>query len=305
MNSIKTILVAVDFSTGSRSAVEHGTRLAIEVGAKLHLLHVVDSEALAAHAALQEGLYEELAKSSAEGAGRAFSQWLGPIKLPQDHEVTIAVGVPLHEILEHVKSYHADLLVAGITGSGWALSGAGSVSAKLARKSPCNVLLVRADRHEAFRKVVACIDFSENAREVKAQACQFASSENSSLHFLHVWQEPLGAMPYALPFDGFGSEMAVATPEQKNAMAECLRKELTEFVAGVAQIASVTCALHEASNVGRGIADYAGNTGADLIVVGIKGRTNLKYVLMGSVAERLLGLLPCSVLVVKPMVTGS
>jgi nucleotide-binding universal stress UspA family protein len=53
-------------------------------------------------------------------------------------------------------------------------------------------------------------------------------------------------------------------------------------------------------NYGNGIAAHAEEVKADLIIVGHKGRTNLRYVLLGSTAERLLTQLPCSMLVVKP-----
>ena len=39
---------------------------------------------------------------------------------------------------------------------------------------------------------------------------------------------------------------------------------------------------------------------APLVVIGTKGKSNLKYVLLGSTAERLLRDLPASVLAVKP-----
>lgn len=39
--------------------------------------------------------------------------------------------------------------------------------------------------------------------------------------------------------------------------------------------------------------------GADLIVIGARGRSNLAYLLLGSTAERVLTRLPCSVLVVR------
>ena len=76
----------------------------------------------------------------------------------------------MHEILEHAKKFSADLLVAGITGAGDSPAGTGSVSGKLARKAVTGVLLVRADHPGAFRKAVACIDFSDTSREVAAQA---------------------------------------------------------------------------------------------------------------------------------------
>jgi nucleotide-binding universal stress UspA family protein len=47
------------------------------------------------------------------------------------------------------------------------------------------------------------------------------------------------------------------------------------------------------------IAKAAEDFAADLIVMGTRGNTGLKHVLLGSVAERTLRLAPCSVLAVK------
>lgn len=49
-----------------------------------------------------------------------------------------------------------------------------------------------------------------------------------------------------------------------------------------------------------GIVAHARQTAADLIVIGRKGSTNLRYVLLGSTAEQLLTILPTALLVVKP-----
>jgi nucleotide-binding universal stress UspA family protein len=47
------------------------------------------------------------------------------------------------------------------------------------------------------------------------------------------------------------------------------------------------------------IADLAREIAADLVVIGTRGHTGLKHVLLGSVAERTLRLAPCPVLTVK------
>ena len=47
------------------------------------------------------------------------------------------------------------------------------------------------------------------------------------------------------------------------------------------------------------ILDYAKEIGADLIVMGTRGLSGLKHVLLGSVAERTIRLAPCPVLTVK------
>jgi nucleotide-binding universal stress UspA family protein len=50
---------------------------------------------------------------------------------------------------------------------------------------------------------------------------------------------------------------------------------------------------------GPAIAEEAKRVGADLVVVGTRGHTGLKHLLLGSVAERTLRLADCPVLVIK------
>jgi nucleotide-binding universal stress UspA family protein len=299
MNHLKTILVAVDFSTGSRAALDQAARIAGLNGAKLHVLHVMDSAAVMALADAHEESFERRAKQSAEGAGAALVRWMEHSTVPAGCEVTIATGVPLHEILEHAKKFKADLLVAGIAGAGNRPAGAGSVSGKLARKAAMMVLLVRADHPHAFKKVVACIDFSETAREVAAQAHRVAVQDGACVDFLNVWQDPMLSMPYVAPMAEAGTPMFSSTPEFRKEYVENIQLSLKEFVSDVAQGIESAQVLLESGNYGSGIAIHAEAAKADLIVIGGKGRTNLRYVLLGSTAERLLTLLPCSVLVVR------
>jgi universal stress protein E len=56
----------------------------------------------------------------------------------------------------------------------------------------------------------------------------------------------------------------------------------------------------KAASHGHGIAEYARRMHANLLVLGTKGRSNLRYVLLGSTVERLLREIPCSALVVRP-----
>jgi nucleotide-binding universal stress UspA family protein len=49
----------------------------------------------------------------------------------------------------------------------------------------------------------------------------------------------------------------------------------------------------------EGIAESAAEVGADLIVMGTRGLTGFKHVLLGSVAERTVRTAPCPVLTVK------
>ena len=301
MNTLNSILVAIDFSTGSRAALEQAARIARLQGAKLNVLHVVDEAALSALARSHGSDYDlEVSKSTA-GTSAAIQRWLENIPLPTCCQIHIVIGNPLHEILEQIRKLEADLLVAGIAGAGNTPTGAGSVSRKLARKAPCRVLLVRADHSHPFRRVVAGIDFSEISREVVAAARRIAIKDGAAIDFLHVWQDPWTALPYSAPFGEIGMpNMITTTPEQRDHFIKNLRTELHDFVSEAAQGIQSSEVLHEAMNYGNGIAAHAEEVKADLIIVGHKGRTNLRYVLLGSTAERLLTKFPCSMLVVKP-----
>ncbi|MEM7386701.1 MAG: universal stress protein, partial [Verrucomicrobiota bacterium] len=51
---------------------------------------------------------------------------------------------------------------------------------------------------------------------------------------------------------------------------------------------------------GKGIVDYLNRSNADLAVVGTRGRTGLKRLLLGTAAEKVIHGSPCAVLSVKP-----
>jgi nucleotide-binding universal stress UspA family protein len=51
---------------------------------------------------------------------------------------------------------------------------------------------------------------------------------------------------------------------------------------------------------GRGITEFVQQIGGDLAVLGTRGRTNLRDLLIGSTAERVLRDAACSILAVRP-----
>lgn len=297
-NTLKTILVAVDFSTGSHAALVQAARMATLGGARLHVLHVVDSEAINTLAGMRAESFEQHERTAVEGAATALTRWMHGTTLPAGCETTIAVGNPLHEILGHINSLHASLLVAGIMGKGGASSGAGSVSAKLARKAQIPVLLVRADHPQAFQKIVACVDFSDTAREVVRHAQRMAAQDGAHVDFLHVWREPWVVAPRGGMFTEDAAPALVFTETERRELIGSLSHTLHEFVQADAQGVAHSEVLRESMSYAPGIQEHASESGADLIVIGSKGRTNLRYVLLGSTAERLLARLPCSLLIV-------
>jgi nucleotide-binding universal stress UspA family protein len=141
-----------------------------------------------------------------------------------------------------------------------------------------------------IQQIVVATDFSEHANRALEAAVELAKRYGAALHIVHAYHMPvLVGMPdeVALP-PSFWSGV-------KEAAASRLEKTLSDVRAGGVR---AVAHLREA-NPSDAILDVAREVGADLIVMGTRGLTGLKHVLLGSVAERTLRLAPCSVLSVK------
>jgi nucleotide-binding universal stress UspA family protein len=299
MNILRNILAAVDFSAPSRAALLQAARLALLSKAKLHVLHVVDAEAVETMAGMRGDGFEHQATGTLAAASAVLPRWIGRSQLPADYESTVVAGDPLHEILDHAAQSQADLLVAGITGRHGATQRAGSVSAKLARRSPAPLLLVRLDHAQAFRRLTACVDFSPISPEVIQQAHRIAAQDGAQVDFLHVWREPWVVMPDGDMFGAAEPPVIIFTDKERRQHIENLRQKLHAAVEGWERGITHAEVLREAMSHGAGIQAHAQESGAELIVIGGGGHTALRQMLLGSTAEQMLAQTACSLLIVK------
>jgi nucleotide-binding universal stress UspA family protein len=291
MNKLKTIIVGVDFSECSRSALEQAVRLASWNQAKLRVIHAIEHLTISDAAEAFKLSEDQIRREVRQGAIARLSVWAAETGAPKVHSREVIFGPPLDVLLQETRSSHADLLVLGVTGESLLPYGAGTLATKCLRKAPCKVMLIKESHARPFRRIVACVDFSETSREAVAQALRAASQDHAEVHFLHVFQPP-----WDYPMS-FGDRVPAMADFEKNYRL-VLENNLRKFVAPAAGSQTV-CALTEAKTHGHGIAEYCRRVDADLVILGTKGKTNLKYVLLGSTVERLLKELPCSVLVVR------
>jgi universal stress protein E len=292
MNRLKNILVGVDFSNCSKAALAQAARLAKWNNARLHVIHVLESLVVSELAGSLKVSDIELREITVGRAREKLRAWVKELGLTTEPAIDVGIGSPLDVMLSKIRSVSADVLVLGEVGSSLPGRGAGILASKCLRKAPCKVMLVNEAHIEAFRVVQACIDFSETSRVVAAQGLHVAAADGSQIHFLHVFDPPWRRLGYLRP-------IPEATPDFQKQYRDTLRYRLERFVGDTGGL-NVRYDLHEASSTGCGIADYARLLQADLIVLGTRGQTNLKYVLLGSTAERLLRDVPCSILAIKP-----
>lgn len=290
MNQLRNILVAVDFSDCSQAALAQAVRLAAGNGARLHALHVIEPIVVSDLAWSRHTSNSDASDLVCRQAHAKLTAWVE--EAGGQAEVSVAVGTPLHEVLTQVRAVPADLLVAGARGSTAPIEGAGTLAAKLVRKAPTKVLLVSEGGTARFSKVVACVDFSPTSGLAVEQAARVAGREGGEIHCLHVFDPPWRRRRHL-------ATASEAVPDFQQQYTAALAGRLTEF-AGPHEGFNLRCVVFPWSSYGQGIAQYAQEVKADLVILGTRGHTSLRYILLGSTAERLLCELPCSVLTVRP-----
>jgi nucleotide-binding universal stress UspA family protein len=295
VNQIKLILVGVDFSECSRCALEQAVRLARWNNAGLRIIHAMAPPSLISTDETVQQTLDGMRGRIREAAIARLADWAGEAGAPAGHSREVINGVPLDVLLTESRSKDADLLVLGVTGDSLLTNGAGTLATKCLRKAGTKVMLVNATHAQPFRRIVACVDFSETSREVVAQACRVAGRDRAEVHLLHVFQ------PQWNTWTSLAELPAVSDFE--SAYRAILEGNLRQFAAGPTEAHQVV-SVYPGKTHGHGIAEYCRNVDADLVILGAKGQTNLKYVLLGSTVERLMKEVPCSVLVVRPPVAN-
>ncbi len=138
-----------------------------------------------------------------------------------------------------------------------------------------------------IRKILVATDFSPHAARALEHAVGWARALGATIDVFHVYEAPLVELtPYHL-----------AIPLRVlEGVRDAARERLEELrEKGTAEGVEIAVHLRE-GNSAEGIAAAAREIGADLIVMGTRGNTGLKHVLLGSVAERTIRLAPCPVL---------
>jgi len=135
-------------------------------------------------------------------------------------------------------------------------------------------------------KILVPFDFSAPSHAAIDKAIEIAGSA-SNVHVLHVLAPFVPLAPEGVPI-----EWVDETKRMQHAV-DMLHKELSEKrYAGVTEEVLV-------GDAGTVVVDRAESLTADLIVVPSHGRSGLTRMLLGSVAERILRLSKCPVLVLK------
>lgn len=286
MNFTK-VLCPTDFSPGADAALRAAARIAASRHAELVIVHAWQIPAISY--SIEASLPPSLSQEIADNARRGLDIAVQDAKKEGAPFVTskLLPGIAWAEIIAQLEREAFDLCVIGTHGrTGLSRVLLGSVAEKVVRHAPCPVLVVRPNNDiTSFRHILVPTDFSTSASDALELAPQLveASGRITVLHVLELPVSYAGEVSAELGRDL--SKKAAARLEQSMAS---LRSSTTATIETRTRIGSPGSQVLAAVDDDRSI---------DLVVVGSRGRTGIKRVLLGSVAEKIVRHVHCPVLV--------
>jgi nucleotide-binding universal stress UspA family protein len=282
------VLVATDGSRDAQAAI--ATTLLFPWPARTHIRVISARRTRAEYRrSILLTAVDRGAEKAIENARRTLSRrW-------PDVEVEIADKRPVEGILSAAKRFQADIIVVGWRGHGAVRRLLmGSVSRGVVRGSTCAVLVVR--RSQRVRTIVVGVDGSDAAKRALAFVGRLVPPREGRVTLVSAVQlltaPSRGLVPGA-------ATIAHEVRRQNTIRARMARKDLKRAAAELKRLGwrPRTMLVH-----GEPLRDLLGAVAASraqLLAVGARGTSGVRYLLLGSVAEGALNRSPVSVLVVR------
>ncbi|MCC5617214.1 universal stress protein [Nostoc sp. CHAB 5836] len=160
-----------------------------------------------------------------------------------------------------------------------------------------------------FKKILVALDRSEIGQQVFKEALGLAKLTQGSLMLLHVLSPEGEGSPYVPTlsnfdyYPGLSSQSFELYQKQWDTFKNLGIQMLQSFCAQANTAGVTTEFTQNIGNPGRIICDLAHSYGADLIVMGRRGRSGLMELFLGSVSNYVLHHATCSVHIVNLSVT--
>lgn len=287
---MERILFPTDFTAHAERARSYALALARLYGARVELLTSVYISPLPVgpytYAPPTDYLERsrEVARTALEESASAFTE------AGVDATWNVAGEAPATAICDRAREWDADLIVMGTFGhTGLRHLFLGSVAERTARLAPCPVLTAHEESPEpgALQTLLVMTDFSACADAALGWARALARKTKGKLVLAHSYALPAALWPDAYP----AGETVVESLRESAGTALAARAER------VKDCPVETVATHLPAE--QAALSLAEERGAELVVLGTRGRTGLAHVALGSTAERVIRLANTPVVTVK------
>jgi nucleotide-binding universal stress UspA family protein len=288
MIDIKRILVPVDFSEPSKTAVNYGLSLALQFNARLILTHIVPSNVGIVYTFPTESFAYTRAEVD-------YAKTTLPTLVPEEYrervnlDVIVKAGALKDELLAIVNESKIDLVVMGTHGrNAFERFMLGSLTERMLRKLTVPVLTVShldpaKELHSAgpvsLRKILYATDLSDSADVGLKVALDLARGAGARLTVLHVLK--------ALETVYWGSEGGFLTNELDVLRQDTFTRLKLSIPDEWSEDVDVTPMMVE-GDAYREILRIADEEKMDLVVLNLQGKSVVERALLGSTAERVI-----------------
>ena len=267
---IEKLMVATDGSKYGESAVREAIRLAKICSSNLIAVSVVKTNIE----------FDSVLPQFVEKKEKEAIKHLESVKAQAAEEGVNCVTIvsrneePYEDIVHHASKNNVYMIIMGTHGrSEMKRLMMGSVTAKVIGHASCNILVLPLNAKVECKNVLIATDGSKYSDAAASEALGIAKRCGSSLIVLSV---------------ALSDAELTATQDNVNKVSEAAAKEDIK-----------TTSIVTKGKPYESIIETAKQKDVDVIVVGSHGRTGLARLLMGSVAERVIGLSESAVMVVK------
>ena len=278
------IVVAVDGSDGSRTALRLGAVLASTTGSEIRTVRCWE---YSANLPLPSALADPPSADEVEAEHEKYLTAFLADTLPGRSDVVLRLrrGPAAHKLLEEPSIGDVDALVVGSRGLG-GFTGLilGSVSRQLVEHATVPVVVVREDAPvgDQLRRVVVALDGSDGSARAADWAATLAEQADAELVAVHCPVMPQAELP---------PEVAVQLRDEARELIETWTAPLR------ARPVNLTTMVID-DDPRRALPEVAERHDADLLVVGARGAGKLRQLLLGSVADAVARTSPVPVVVV-------
>ncbi len=286
---VERILLSTDGSEFSEGAVREAIKLARTCSSRLSVLSVLD----------YNPEFDSVAPQIVEKKEKDARAHLEDVQSRAKKEgiecvTVVQKGADAYKnIVDEAAKNKSSIIVMGRRGrTGLKRLMMGSVTARVIGHAHCNVLVVPHAAKLGFKSIVVATDGSPYSLAAASEAIGLAKRNGSELTVIAIVPAEI-ATPTDIDFTMNQREL-IAEKEMHNAEKNAKAVKEAAQKEGVSVKAFVM-----SGKPADAIIQIAGERKADLIVLGSHGRTGIERLLMGSVAERVIVLSECPVLVVK------
>lgn len=292
ISSTNSLILAIDGSEHAATAIQLIRNLPIPQACKITIITVLIPRDAQHHAAL---------KSLLEQTQTLFQQDGRKI------ETELLTGYPAEQIIQYAAKHKSDLLVLGAKGlRGTIRILLGGVAQQVVEYADCPVLIVRTP-HNQVNRALLVTDGSEHSQYAVQHLHSCPLPPGADLQVIHVlppemttemlyrsWPYGIDVIPPVISSE-VDEGLATRSKEEEDQGKALLQKTLDMLTEMGIQARTIL----RRGDAATEILEYAQSEQIDLIIVGSRGLSQMRNLLLGSVSSKIIHYAHCSVLVVK------